>query len=166
MLSPARPPRPGTMAGDARREHGAAAGGAEGGKEGGEGRSLRRSGEGSRHRREAQPLPPPRLPAGLRPRCRRLGQTCLPLPSIPAAILRGTTSRWRGRPLSPPCCVPRVNTEGEGGLHFFFIFFFIPAACQQAPPLTLPSLRTEPGFPARQRPRAAAARLSRGRDTP
>lgn len=137
------------MAGDARREHGAAAGGAEGGKEGGEGRSLRRSGEGSRHRREAQPLPPPRLPAGLRPRCRRLGQTCLPLPSIPAAILRGTTSRWRGRPLSPPCCVPRVNTEGEGGLHFFLFFFLSRQPVNRLPPLpsraSAPSPVSQPG---------------------
>lgn len=131
-----------------------------------EGRSCRRSGEGSRHWREAQPLPPPRLPGELRPRCRRFGQTCLRLPSIPAAILRGTTSRWRGQPPSSPCCVPRVNTEGEGGLHFYF-FFLSRQPVNRLPPLTLPSLQapslvSQPG--SAQEP--LLPRLSRGRDTP
>lgn len=69
-----------------------------------EGRRSRRSGEGSRHRG--------RLWARRRPGCRqssvRPGQRCLPRRPAPR----------HGLSPSPPGCVPRVNTQGEGSLHF------------------------------------------------
>lgn len=66
---------------------------------------------------------------------------------------RGTASRRRAQPPFPPGCVPRVNTEGEGSLHFFSSR----QPVNRLPPFPLPILRAEPGFPAWQRPRAAAA---------